>query len=456
MSNTSGKNILKAVHKFNRTQDIRLSELDQRTGCLILKAINSQDAVADVTRYLRQYAKNISPESVPRLLQELPVVLARKVPESTARKVRSDLRELKADAVFIPIVDPSTPAVEHEPEVVKVAEDPAPEPATIIHLHIGPFKVPLPALSLHTLTRLGKELGIMVAMLIAVGLLNFTLASQYLLLGFFTVPTILSAFFFGRNQAVLTAFLSILLVIIVSLIHPEKFTSYTGVGLGGDNQWYHILSWGSILLLTAYLMGRLYELHQQKIMELRRAYQGILLLLGHVITLDDNKEDHCFRVSIYAAKIAREYGMSDDDIADIRSAALLHDIGRPDISREVFLKASFLASESTDSKTEEPNRKENNPLSRILPLLVSNYPGVTDPVARKSSTNTLPVGTQILAIADRYDTLINTKPFTDAPSRKKALEIVINEAGKEFHLGVIKAFEQAVLKGEMSIPDMLL
>ncbi len=450
MSTGSNNTILKAVHKFNRTGGMNLSDLDQRTGCLILKAIRGRNAVPEVTQYLQKYAKNIQPEKIPRLLEELPVVLARKVPEATARKVRNDLRQLQADVAFIPISEEpdslnASPPESDEKNIARSITKAAVKQETA-------QKTPLPQAGffLRQYGGLVKELGIIAAMLVAAGLLNFTVASQYLLLGLFTVPTILSAFFFGRNQAVMTAFASILLVTIVCLNAPERFTGENGAGLGGSNQWYHVVSWGCILLLTAYLMGSLYELHQQKIRELRRTYQGVLLLLRHVITQDDDTEDHCFRVSIYAAKIAREFGLNDEEIADIRSAALLHDIGSPDISREVLEKASFLAAENSREKD------QGTLLSRILPLLISNHTIEEHPESQQQDTAMLPVGAHILAIADRYDTLVNNKPPTDTASQEKAREIIVNASGKEFDAGVVKAFNQACLKGEMTIPSVLL
>ncbi|WP_028581030.1 HD-GYP domain-containing protein [Desulfogranum japonicum] len=457
MSISSGKTILKAVHKFNRTSGMNLSDLDQRTGCLILKAINGQSAIAEVTQYLQKYAKNIHPESVPGLLEELPVVLARKVPEATARKVRNDLRQLQADVAFIPISEqPATDeAGDMPPESNETDIAQAVKKASTNKGESKKDAFTLAGFPFHQYAGLAKELAIIAAMLLAAGLLNFTVASQYLLLGLFTVPTILSAFFFGRNQAVMTAFASILLVTITCLNIPERFITENGAGLGGTNQWYHVVSWGCILLLTAYLMGSLYELHQQKIKELRRTYQGILLLLRHVITQDDNTEDHCFRVSIYAAKIARECGLNDEEIADIRSAALLHDIGSPDISREVLEKASFLASEN-NQKNSSTKTDQETLLSRILPLLISNHTIEAHPKSEQADAAPLPIGAHILAVADRYDTLVNTKPFTDTTSQEKAREIIVSGSGKEFDATVVKAFDQACLKGEMTIPSMLL
>ncbi len=149
----------------------------------------------------------------------------------------------------------------------------------------------------------------------------------------------LSAYLFGRRQAVLTAFASILLVGLVSYYNPGRFDQFNLAGIGGDNQWYHIISWGCILLVTAYTMGTLYERNKNKMRELRQTYRGLLTILRHLIAQDEEEENHCFRVSIYATRIAMYMGLEKDEIEDIRSAALVHDLGKLQISRSILRKA---------------------------------------------------------------------------------------------------------------------
>ena len=76
--------------------------------------------------------------------------------------------------------------------------------------------------------------------------------------------------------------------------------------------------------------------------ELRQTYQGILVILRHFISNDEYTENHCYRVSIYAVKIASYLGFNIERIEDIRSAAMLHDIGKLDISRNLLYKAARL------------------------------------------------------------------------------------------------------------------
>ena len=45
--------------------------------------------------------------------------------------------------------------------------------------------------------------------------------SQQMLLGFYTLPTVASAYFYGRRHATLTAFGCVLLVVYLRLLNPD-------------------------------------------------------------------------------------------------------------------------------------------------------------------------------------------------------------------------------------------
>ena len=66
------------------------------------------------------------------------------------------------------------------------------------------------------------------------------------------------------------------------------------------------------------------------------------LFFASSVSKDKYTQNHSYRVSIYAARIAAELGLDNESIEDIRAASLLHDIGKIDISRELLYKAARL------------------------------------------------------------------------------------------------------------------
>ncbi len=418
--------------------------MDNNKGSLILKALSPDADEAQIITYLEKRAKSIPPEKIPQLLQSLPVVLSRNVAEETGQMVIHRLRELGAIALFLP-----------DDEALEGKNGGQAMDAADLGSSTGPGKAPCrPAAQ--RLKQLYKELLIVLSMLGIAWMLNYSLASQYLLLGFYTLPAVVSAYLFGRRQAVFTAFAAILLVGLVNYLHPGRFNSAQIAGIGGDNQWYHIVSWGCILLVTAYTMGTLYERNKNKMEELRQTYQGLLLILRHFIAQDEEKENHCFRVSIYATRLASAIGLGKEDIEDIRSAALLHDIGHLKISRSILYKAARInrlpSSKRGDSVAE--NHPLSGPMGRILPMLIGQY--APSEQAGKEESPPPPVGASILAIADAYDLMTAGTDQQPPLSSQEAKAKILADQASRYDPEVVKAFANAVDRLDLDLPSMLL
>ena len=129
-----------------------------------------------------------------------------------------------------------------------------------------------------------------------------------MVLGFYTLPTVLSAYLYGRRHATLTALFSILLVILIQWFNPQMSTESLSAASQG-NEWLEAGVWGGTLVLTGYFMGTLlYEHRNAQIKELAESYDGILVILRHFISKDKYTENHCYRVSVYAANLCSRPG----------------------------------------------------------------------------------------------------------------------------------------------------
>ena len=133
--------------------------------------------------------------------------------------------------------------------------------------------------------QVNKELWLILSLVVIAALLNSMVTSQRMLLGFYTLPTVASAYFFGRRHATLTAFASVLLVVYMRLQNPNLFGGATS-GLMVGEDWLEVSSWGGTLMITAYLMGTLYNHKNEQVAELRETYNGILMILRHFISKD--------------------------------------------------------------------------------------------------------------------------------------------------------------------------
>ena len=121
--------------------------------------------------------------------------------------------------------------------------------------------------SLRQLSQVNNELWLLLSIFAVAILLNTALDARRMLLGLYTLPTLFSAYVYGRRHATLTALGSVLVVGLITYFNPTLFGHKT-VALPIADQWFEIIIWGGILLVNGYAMGTLYE-HKQKSMKNR-------------------------------------------------------------------------------------------------------------------------------------------------------------------------------------------
>src|SRR5882757_11408663 len=133
------------------------------------------------------------------------------------------------------------------------------------------------ATTIRRLEAVNKELWLVLSMFIIALALNLALDTQRMMVSFYTLPTLGSAYLYGRRHATFTAFASVLLVVLLT-VSPGTLGRSTSesVTLG---TWLDLSAWGGILIVTGYLMGSLYEHKNVQLHELRETYNGVLLLL---------------------------------------------------------------------------------------------------------------------------------------------------------------------------------
>src|ERR1700688_1231500 len=263
------------------------------------------------------------------------------------------------------------------------------------------------------------ELWLLLSLFLIAMLLNYMVSMHRVVLGFYVLPTIFSAYFYGRRHATLAALASLCLVVLLTYFNPGTFAAPPGITVA-DSKWFDIAVWGGTLMVMAYAMGTLYDNMQAKVRELRETYNGLLMILRQFISKDQYTQNHSYRVSIYAAKIAVEMGLDSERIEDVRAASLLHDIGKLDISRDLLYKASRLTIEETDeirthvARGAEILQPVGGALSRILPIILAHHDKFDGSGYNPTRGNEIPLESRIITVADVYDALTSDRPYRKA------------------------------------------
>src|ERR1022692_291959 len=257
--------------------------------------------------------------------------------------------------------------------------------------------------------QVNKELWLILTVFLIAFIVNKVVSSQRLMLSFYTLPTLFSAYFFGRRHAIMTAVFSVLVVGSVAYSNPTLFEPAVTAPF---DRWFDMAVWSGFLVLTAYAMGTLYE----------------------------SKERH---------------------IQEVRTAALLHDIGKLDISRDILYKAAKLsASEFQEMQTHVARGVDflapiGGSLRRVLPIILSHHDKFDGTGYSPTAGEEIPIEARIIAVADVYDAIASDRPYRRAVTPFEARQIIVSSAGSNFDPVVVEAFVDAFEHGEMEIPEAL-
>ena len=160
---------------------------------------------------------------------------------------------------------------------------------------------------------------------------------------------------------------------------------------------------------------------------------------------DPYTHGHSRRVARHAANIAKQMGMSAGEIAKIRAAGAMHDVGKVETPTAVLHKAGRLSDEEFDIVKRHPvdgadmvATLDDDELTAIVRHHHERLDGTGYPDGLAGDE--IPLGARILAVADTFDAITSTRPYRQANPHKKALDILRTEAGTQLDPNAVKAF----------------
>ncbi len=223
--------------------------------------------------------------------------------------------------------------------------------------------------------KINPELLLLLFLLLIAAMLNFLVASQKMALVFYFLPTLFSAYCFGRRHATLTAVASVVLVVLLTYLNPAMFTRR--VDLPFDPRWFDLTVWGGVLMVAGYATGTLYERNQKTLREMEDGYDGMLVILQNFLASQKHSETHAYRISMCATKIGEAVGLDAGSVEDIRLAALLFHMKELGITNEVLCKAAQVSREDLQQVAHNRGKEQlkpgatNGALRRAIPIFLT-------------------------------------------------------------------------------------
>jgi HD-GYP domain-containing protein (c-di-GMP phosphodiesterase class II) len=168
-------------------------------------------------------------------------------------------------------------------------------------------------------------------------------------------------------------------------------------------------------------------------------------LAAAVDAQDPYTDGHSRRVARRAAMVARRMGLPDEQVAKVRAAAAVHDVGKLRVPAEVLNKpgkltsAEFeIAKRHADAGAEIVACMGDPELTAIVRHHHERIDGRGYPSGLAGDQ--VPLGARIIAVADTFDALTSARPYRPASPHKQAIEILRSEAGTQLDPDAVRAF----------------
>lgn len=291
------------------------------------------------------------------------------------------------------------------------------------------------------------EAILVIILLGSITFILFFVAQKIGFLSFYYLPVLIASATMGIRTGVLTSFLCVLAVVFTIIVFPQMYTPPPGnafLGLALNT-----LPWMGFLILSAYTVGYFSEVARNQYEILKNAHIGIVeILIKMMESADKYTEGHSIRVSKIAVDIASVMGLSQEEIENIRVAALLHDIGKFDISKELLLKTSALTQNDTEKimthsqKGAEMVSKMGPILKNAVPLILAHHDYYIKDMEKNDKE--IPLGAKTIAVADAYDAMVTDRSYRKGRPPWQAIQEIRKASGTQFDPNVVEAFEKIV------------
>src|SRR5687768_5186681 len=161
---------------------------------------------------------------------------------------------------------------------------------------------------------------------------------------------------------------------------------------------------------------------------------------------DQTTHNHVARVEVYATALARTLGMSEVDLQAVKTAALLHDIGKLGVPEHILAKPGPLTPDEFQKVRMHPQIGADilgavpfpYPVAPLVLAHHERWDGRGYPDGLKGEE--IPLGARILCLVDYFDSLTSNRPYHKPMPVEAAIAMLQQEGGKALDPTAVTAF----------------
>jgi HD-GYP domain-containing protein (c-di-GMP phosphodiesterase class II) len=237
---------------------------------------------------------------------------------------------------------------------------------------------------------------------------------------------------------------------------PGFFLNYVALGLLGDLILTMLRVGGIVGLLLALIPLALSYISLRSNAYMRQLYNAIVATLVDSLDLRDHDTGgHTRRVAALAVRLGAKLGLRGRQLEDLRTAALLHDLGKIGVADSILLKPSKLTAEEWEEMKKHPERgaqllEARGLFGGAIPLIRAHqehFDGSGYPDQLRGDA--IPLGARIITIADSFMAMVDGRPYRAAIPAEEAFKELAKWSGRQFDPRIIQIFTmedwQAVL-----------
>ena len=193
-------------------------------------------------------------------------------------------------------------------------------------------------------------------------------------------------------------------------------------------------------------MGRIDD-EQRHVLQTSDLHLATIEALARAIDAkDQTAQMHIRRVQVYATGLAKAAGMSDHEIQGVKTAALLHDIGKLAVPEHILSKPGPLTQEEFQKIRIHPQVGAEIIAAvpfpyPVAPLILSHHERWDGKGYPQGLAGTdIPAGARILTIVDYYDAVTTERPYHKALNSESAVGLLKHEAGRALDPTLVPLF----------------